>query len=91
MISYDLIGCPACGGDLYRSRRQGIFERYIFAVVQMRAYRCHRCRARFLCLPTFIFRKRDLEEEEERKKKKARAQAQPSESVAAPTDAPTPH
>ena len=87
LITYDLVSCPACGGDLYRSRRQGIFERYIFSLLLMRAYRCHRCRSRFLCLPTLVFKRRDTEEEDERKKRKRRSPENSAESPSVPVEA----
>jgi transposase-like protein len=94
LLTYDLISCPACGGDLYRSRRQGIVERYILAVLQIRAYRCHRCRSRFLCLPTLLFRTRDVEPEDERKKRKRKSAeahaASEAATAAAEKGAPTP-
>jgi hypothetical protein len=40
--------CPACDSSrLHRSRRRGIVERTILAVIFVRPFRCERCDARF--------------------------------------------
>jgi hypothetical protein len=84
LVSYDLLSCPDCGGELYRSRRQGLLERYFFGILHMRAFRCHRCRKRYLCLPTFFFRAREREDEEERSKRKKRRSSESTPENASP-------
>ena len=74
VFTFDLMTCPSCGGDLYRSRRQGFIERHVLGMFRMRAFRCHRCRGRFISIPVFVFRSRTKEErdkDEVRKKRRS--------------------
>ncbi len=43
-----MIGCPTCqSGRIHQSRRKGILERGILAVIFVRPFRCERCDSRF--------------------------------------------
>jgi transposase-like protein len=43
-----MIGCPLCrSGRIHQSRRKGIIERGILAVIFVRPFRCERCDSRF--------------------------------------------
>jgi hypothetical protein len=54
-------GCPACGGNLHRSRTRGIIEKAMSRFLQIRVARCHRCRSRFYLKPAYAYRARQVE------------------------------
>ena len=44
--------CPQCSSaDIYRSRRQGLVEKYILPALRLRPYRCIDCNNRFYDFP----------------------------------------
>jgi hypothetical protein len=43
-----MLNCPLCHGRrIHRSKRKGIFERKVLAMISVRPYRCDQCDHRF--------------------------------------------
>jgi len=46
--SFAMMTCPLCrSGCIHQSRRKGIFEKTILAMIFVRPFRCERCDSRF--------------------------------------------